>query len=157
MHATELDAESFAFAQRNVQSNDLDDRISVHKISSTTANLVPSSISKADFLMCNPPFYTSERDLHATAAKDRPPNAVCTGADCEMICPGGDLGFSLRILEESMRLTITIQWYTVMLGKLSSVAGLVAAGFLSELFSGFGAAFAGEPLACFAATFLGAS
>jgi 23S rRNA (adenine1618-N6)-methyltransferase len=38
-----------------------------------------------------------------------------------MICPGGDAGFVLRMVEESRQLKDTVRWYTSMLGKLSSV------------------------------------
>jgi 23S rRNA (adenine1618-N6)-methyltransferase len=77
--------------------------------------------------MCNPPFFTSKADMDATHLnKKGPPSAVCTGADVEMIYEdGGDLGFVMRILEESCQLRTKIQWYSSMFGKLSSAAGFV--------------------------------
>lgn len=76
--------------------------------------------------MCNPPFFTSKTDMQAThLSKKRSPSAVCSGADVEMITEGGDFGFVLRILEESRQLQDRIQWYTSMLGKLSSATQLV--------------------------------
>jgi len=62
----------------------------------------------------------------ANNAKSRPPSATCTGSENEMICPGGDIGFVSRILNESLQLRGKVQWYTSMLGKLSSVHALVA-------------------------------
>ena len=76
--------------------------------------------------MCNPPFYTSPSDLLASAAaKSRPPHSACTGADVEMVTPGGEVSFVMRMITESAVLKTRCQWYTSMLGKLSSVTVLV--------------------------------
>lgn len=80
---------------------------------------------EVDFVMCNPPFYNSKEEMMMTFSKDSPPNAVCTGAEVEMICPGGDLGFATRILDESVEIGRKVQWFTVMMGRLESVEGLV--------------------------------
>jgi 23S rRNA (adenine1618-N6)-methyltransferase len=82
---------------------------------------------KIDFVMCNPPFFTSEDDMMATwTNKSNPPSAVCTGAPVEMITSGGDFGFALRIVEESREHQKRVQWYTCMLGKLQSAIDLVS-------------------------------
>jgi len=83
-------------------------------------------IQIADFTMCNPPFFTSKTDMQAThLTKKRSPSAVCSGVDIEMITEGGDLGFVTRILEESRQLQTRVQWYSSMLGKLSTASRLV--------------------------------
>ena len=75
-----------------------------------------------DFTTCNPPFYASTADLMASAAsKSRPPHSACTGADAEMVTPGGEVGFVARMIDESKNLGERCQWYTSMLGKSSSV------------------------------------
>lgn len=95
--------------------------------------------------MCNPPFYTSHDEmLQSAEAKQRPPSSVsltihhfnpddkmliimqtCTGAEVEMVTPGGEVAFVTRMIEESLHLRTKVQWYTSMLGKLSSVSDLV--------------------------------
>ena len=40
---------------------------------------------------------------------------------------GGDLGFVMHMLDESMVLRERVQWYTSMLGKLASATALVQA------------------------------
>ena len=90
--------------------------------------LVPAGTEGTDivrFVMCNPPFYESQEAMQRTFAKDSKPSAVCTGADVEMICEGGDAGFALRILEESLALGQKIQWYSCMLGRLESIQVVV--------------------------------
>lgn len=76
--------------------------------------------------MCNPPFYASNSELLASAAaKSRPPHSACTGAEVEMVTPGGEVAFVSRMVDESVALKTRIQWYTSMLGKLSSVSEIV--------------------------------
>jgi 23S rRNA (adenine1618-N6)-methyltransferase len=58
--------------------------------------------------MCNPPFYASQEEmLNSAETKSHVPFSACTGAAVEMIAPGGEVEFVIR-----------------MLGKLSSVTTL---------------------------------
>ncbi len=63
--------------------------------------------------------------LSTYTTKEKGPSAVCTGAAVEMVTEGGDLGFVLRMIEESEKLKERVQWYSSMLGKLSSVNEVV--------------------------------
>lgn len=55
--------------------------------------------------MCNPPFYGSRQEITESAgAKEIAPNAVCMGADKEMITPGGEAAFVRRMIAESLQL-----------------------------------------------------
>ncbi|KAF2456843.1 hypothetical protein BDY21DRAFT_44521 [Lineolata rhizophorae] len=123
--ATDIDQKSLKSAWGNVESNDFEDRIRLLK-SNPDGPLIPLNrlgLREADFAMCNPPFYSSKADMDVSAAaKHLPPSAVCTGAPGEMIYEkGGDAGFVLRMVEESLILRERVQWYTSMLGKFSSV------------------------------------
>ncbi|KAJ4359145.1 hypothetical protein N0V85_009474, partial [Neurospora sp. IMI 360204] len=88
--ATDIDTHSLSFAQRNIQLNNLEDRITLlHRL--PFQHLIPldalwgRGIQKIDFCMCNPPFYSSPSDLLSSAAKkSRPPLTACTGAEVEM-------------------------------------------------------------------------
>ena len=59
-------------------------------------------------------------------SKSQPPSSICTGAPVEMITPGGDAGFVLRMIDESLVLREKVKWYSSMLGKLGSVHVVVA-------------------------------
>jgi len=53
--------------------------------------------------MCNPPFYSSREEIEkSTNEKELSPSAVCTGADTEMITPGGESAFVRQIVTESL-------------------------------------------------------
>ena len=124
MYATDIDSHSLGYAEQNIERNGLDSRIRLRR-STLDAPLLPLDslgVEGLDMVMCNPPFYASRDEMTASQAdKVRPPSAVCTGADVEMICQGGDAGFVLRMVEESLRLRTRVQWYSSMLGKLGSL------------------------------------
>jgi 23S rRNA (adenine1618-N6)-methyltransferase len=42
-----------------------------------------------------------------------------------MVVGGGEVGFVIRMIEESVQLTTKVQWYSSMLGKLASVSSLI--------------------------------
>ena len=129
MYGSDIDTHSLDHAQRNIDANALSARI---KLTLTTPSdpLIPLDklgVSRLDFVMCNPPFYSSEEDMsRAYYGKELPPSAVCTGSTNEMICEGGDVGFVSRILAESLQLRERVQWYSSMLGRLASAQQLVA-------------------------------
>ncbi|KAF8805857.1 S-adenosyl-L-methionine dependent methyltransferase [Phlegmacium glaucopus] len=122
--ATELDDISYDCANENVSRNNMQSRIRLEKATregSIFFTLESNPKSNFEFTMCNPPFYTSAEEVAQSASeKDLAPNAVCTGADIEMIfTDGGEEGFVGQMVEESER------WYTSMLGKMSSVTTIV--------------------------------
>lgn len=129
MHGTDIDAHSLTHAQQNIETNNLTTRIKLTQTqpSDPLIPLAKLGVSRLDFVMCNPPFYSSEEDMsRAYYGKTLPPSAVCTGSTNEMICEGGDVGFVSRILEESLQLRERVQWYSSMLGRLASAQQLVA-------------------------------
>ncbi|KAL7629784.1 hypothetical protein AAE478_001307 [Parahypoxylon ruwenzoriense] len=128
--ATDVDAKSLGYAHRNLDRNNLQSRIRI--VGRTAADcLIPLDdlgLGTIDFVMVNPPFYTSKAELADLASrKSRPPNSACTGAPVEMVCAGGEVGFVRRIIDESLVLRQRVQWYTSMLGKLSSLEVLLGA------------------------------
>ena len=130
---TDIDAHSLDYARANVAANinnSVSKRIKLALSPTPESPLVPLDtlkIEELDFVMTNPPFYSSHEDMLASyTGKDAPPSAVCTGADNEMICTGGDSAFVSRILAESLVLRDRVQWYTAMFGKMSSLQVIVA-------------------------------
>ena len=129
MAGTDIDQHSLDYARKNVEANGLSKRVKL-ALSTTDGPLIPIDKlgdDELDFVMTNPPFYSSKADMQASYVnKEAPPSATCTGSENEMIYPGGDVGFVSRILDESLKLRDRVQWYTAMLGKLSSLQQIVA-------------------------------
>ncbi|KZF23351.1 DUF890 domain protein [Xylona heveae TC161] len=125
---TDIDEESLKYARKNVAANELDQRITLFK-SDRNGPLIPLDLLKLeriDFTMCNPPFYESKDDMISSAEKKhQAPFSACTGAEAEMVTPGGEVAFVSRMIEESERLQGRVQWYSTMLGKLSSVSVVI--------------------------------
>lgn len=130
MCATDIDKTSFESAAANFAKNNL---LSRTKMLQTTSNmsLIPLEAlgtQQLDFTLCNPPFFTDSTEMEKSLSgegKATGPNAICTGSNNEMVCPGGDLGFVTRIVEESLVLRSRVKWYSSMLGKLSSAKAIV--------------------------------
>ncbi|KAJ3806348.1 S-adenosyl-L-methionine dependent methyltransferase [Lentinula aff. lateritia] len=130
INPTEIDPSSFATARQNISTNKLDDRIQIIQSHAAVPILLPLHLDKErrfDFTMCNPPFYSSLQEVIQSAeAKQYGPNAVCTGAEIEMITSGGESAFVGKMVTESLDIRERCnRWYTSMLGKLSSVAEVV--------------------------------
>ncbi|KAL2152914.1 hypothetical protein VTH82DRAFT_4069 [Thermothelomyces myriococcoides] len=127
--ATDIDAKNLSFAERNIRLNGLQDHIRLlsRKPDDPLVPLDDLGIASAiDFVMMNPPFYASEEDMLSSAKKKaRPPMSACSGAPVEMVCDGGEVAHVGRLLRESLTLRDRIQWYTSMLGKLTSLEVLV--------------------------------
>ncbi|KAK3352875.1 hypothetical protein B0T25DRAFT_478684 [Lasiosphaeria hispida] len=126
--ATDIDAKSLGYAKRNVELNGIEHQIRILERDAAGA-LIPlddAGVQSIDFVMTNPPFYTSEREMLSSAAKkERPPHTACTGAPVEMVCEGGEVAYVGRILRESLVLRNRVQWYTVMFGKVTSLEAMV--------------------------------
>jgi 23S rRNA (adenine1618-N6)-methyltransferase len=120
------------YAKRNVEINGLNNHIRFLRNDEQTQGLLPIGELKLfdhiDFVMMNPPFYATEAEmLESAKKKQRPPNSACTGAPIEMITKGGEVEFISQLILESMLpdQKVRIQWFTTMLGKLSSVSTIV--------------------------------
>lgn len=145
---TDIDEKNFQYARQNILTNNLKSRIYpiLRKSTDPLITLEPFGLERRetllswsinilisdppiyslDFTICNPPFYSSPADLVASAsAKSHPPYSACTGAAVEMVTPGGEVAFVTRMIKESLVLKRKCQWYTSMLGKLSSVQSLL--------------------------------
>ncbi|KAL6801745.1 hypothetical protein J3E68DRAFT_434818 [Trichoderma sp. SZMC 28012] len=123
-----IDEKSLEWAKKNVRLNDFDSRIQVIGRKPDDALIPLDHLKKdiIDFTMTNPPFYESEEAMVKSAQeKSRPPFTACTGAKVEMVTQGGEVGFINRIFEESLILRERVQWYTAMVGFLSSLTHIV--------------------------------
>lgn len=103
-HHLEIDQISYECASVNIISNGLQSQIHLSKAQPHDPILSPLlGPDTFDFTMCNPPFYPSREEIEkSTGEKEFPPSAVCTGADTEMITPGGESAFVRQMVAESL-------------------------------------------------------
>ena len=94
----------------------------------------PHTHPRYHFTMCNPPFYASPEERQASTDAKKAARAWAEGHPHELYTPGGEAGFVLQLLEESLVTREQIvyvprspSWYTTMLGKLASVHTLIHA------------------------------
>lgn len=117
---TEIDQTSLDYGVQNVILNKLEDRIYINLQSNAKKPLSRKLMSKDfyNFCICNPPFYSSHDDItQCRDLKPDPPNGICTGSEHEMITQGGELEFITKLLKQSYKHRVRIQWFTSLLGK----------------------------------------
>ncbi|KAF9622164.1 hypothetical protein IFM89_030022 [Coptis chinensis] len=73
-----------------------------------------------DFCMCNPPFFESMEEAGLN------PKTACGGTPEEMVCPGGERAFIMRIIDDSVVLKQSFRWFTSMIGRKANLKVLVS-------------------------------
>lgn len=135
MFALESNLESFEYAQKNVNSNNLSSRITlIHQENENHVfqKLINTSLfNGADFCMCNPPFYAAMSDnthktINRTGKRPKAKN-VRTGCTDELSVAGGECEFVQKIINQSLQLRKQIKVYTTMLGHKTSLAKVLSA------------------------------
>lgn len=132
MVATDIDPESIQSSVINVEANGLADRVQVLQVepsrsqhpSNMLGGPVACSLAKLpddivfDFCMTNPPFFDATPGPRADG-RDRSPMTYSEG-----MYPGGEVGFVLDMIQDSLCSQLRIGWYSAMLGKKSSLTYL---------------------------------
>jgi len=134
--ATEIDPHSVTAARHNVALNGWEEHIEVRavevravdtpEVRAVTSPAPASPLGTAPmlrhvlrpeerpaFCMCNPPFY----DEGDTPPDPAPLHAPCAASRAEQFTPGGEVGFVLRLVQESQQLGTQVGWYSSLLGR----------------------------------------
>ncbi len=91
-----------------------------------------------DLTMCNPPFHASMDEARAESRKKRKNlgNASLGGSaeslnfggqNAELWCPGGELRFLSRMIQESMEFAAQVTWFTSLVSKSENLPSLKTA------------------------------
>ncbi|XP_074590830.1 uncharacterized protein LOC141846696 [Curcuma longa] len=75
---------------------------------------------KFDFCMCNPPFFESIDEAGLN------PKTSCGGTMAEMVYPGGEEAFIMRIISDSVVLKNSFRWFTSMVGRKANLKVLIS-------------------------------
>jgi 23S rRNA A1618 N6-methylase RlmF len=137
MLATDIDAQALSLAKRNVEANQMDDKIHLLQVppshSQDPSRRPPGGPlqrglaawgrpqQRFDFVMTNPPFYDpNDNSMEHVApragdGRDRTAMTVSEGN-----YPGGEIGFVTELLADSLRARQSSKWFSSMLGKKTS-------------------------------------
>jgi 23S rRNA (adenine1618-N6)-methyltransferase len=120
--ATDIDAESVESARANIARNApyMPALIEVRHVADRARLLcgVLNDDESFEFCVCNPPFFESLAD---TGLNRRRAAQATAG---ELTCPGGELAFVSRLLDDSVVLRHRVRWFTTMLGRKASLDAL---------------------------------
>lgn len=125
MLGTEANEDNFKMAQKNVDSNNLNDKI---KLALTTSSEheqsqlfepIEGMQEKISFTMCNPPFYGEDHDEESDPASDTP-----AGQDHELKTKGGEVEFISKMISDSKCVADKIPIFTCMVGHKCSLKAL---------------------------------
>ncbi|KAL0484163.1 Mettl16 [Acrasis kona] len=116
---TDIDENSITHAKKLVDMNeDLNSKISlihVQDCSNILINVIDIN-KKYDFVVCNPPFFSSEEE-----SEKRNPKTSRQATNSELQTTGGEVSFVCRMIDDSVSIGTNITWYSTMLGKKSSI------------------------------------
>lgn len=151
MSGTDINPQSIEIANRNVNTNNFIERISLfltkeiseavhsnldkgacqifqpHFFAETRRGQVTSSRFCYDFTMCNPPFYGDDTELaRLREFKAKGPfGGAHEGTATELFTAGGELAFLTQMVKESYLYKDEVGWFTSMVGKKSTVLDLL--------------------------------
>ncbi len=89
---------------------------------------------KFDAVICNPPFHSSQAEALAGSARKwrnlgrgKSQHLNFGGQAAELWCPGGEVAFAQKMIEESVGFGKEIRWFTILISKESHLQTLYAA------------------------------
>ena len=114
--ATESDSINYKAASENITKNHLDNKISINKTEDDEIfeNLFANNDQVYTFCMCNPPFYTVNKQFEDGGV----------GTESEMKTSGGEVEFVKKMISESVENPDKVKIFTVLLGHKSSLSPL---------------------------------
>jgi len=125
---TEVDEYSEQYARTNIKLNNMEDAITLLKVSATDpllTTVLKVNDAKYDFCMCNPPFFSEVHQVENRTNHRPLPDSVSTASESESVTHGGEVEFVKKIIDDSLVLKERIKWFTSMLGRKSSMSTII--------------------------------
>lgn len=111
MFATESDDVNYKAAMKNIESNDMEQKINLVQVNKgELLSFIRDDSLTFDFMMCNPPFFSLDKVIES------PP-----GSAPEMMTEGGEVEFVSKLIAESKEKSVKVRICTVLLGHKSSL------------------------------------
>lgn len=130
---TDIDPSVISIANGIIKQNNLTDSIEI-RLQKSPSNIFKGILTDNDAFdasMCNPPFHATLSEAKAGTKRkwknlNVKTNALNFGGQSnELWCPGGEVAFIKRMIEESIR--IKCKWFTTLVSKASSLSSIYSA------------------------------
>lgn len=123
--ATEINEESFNWAVKNVNNNNLQNQIRVIKVDPNTIlqDAIRTEDICFDFTICNPPFFNDQNELSAKKSRTPRrtlPKSMNTPSSTEKSTEGGEVEFIKKMIDESILLKDKVRIFSTLIGKKQS-------------------------------------
>lgn len=124
---TDIDPQAISIAKGIIKQNGLSEFIEL-RLQKTPQKIFEGVVQKDeafDLSMCNPPFHTSAEEAKAGTARKNKNLGIKTrslnfgGKSNELWCPGGEVAFITRMIEESVQ--VNCRWFTTYVSKATSL------------------------------------
>lgn len=122
---TDIEDSSLQSANSLIEANELSSFIELRKQNSP-ANIFKGVVLKSDHFdvsICNPPFHASKEEARQESKrklknlKIKSSALNFSGTSSELWCPGGEVGFITRMIEESVLFQDNIQYFSCLVAK----------------------------------------
>jgi 23S rRNA (adenine1618-N6)-methyltransferase len=130
---SEVDRNAFTSAKKIIETNKLDNYISIRK-QSTPENIFTGIINtneRFDVTICNPPFHSSAAEANEgttrklknlNSGKKMNPILNFGGQSTELWCKGGEQEFICQMIRESAHIPTACFWFTSLVSKSGNLA-----------------------------------
>jgi len=126
--ATDASKAALELAERNVKTSAHSDRISL-RLQSNPAHIFRNVVAPGEFFdltVCNPPFYSSQREAQAASQRKIKNLGLGEkrnfgGTSEELWCKGGELAFIRRMIDESLFFRAQLGWVTSLVSEKEHV------------------------------------
>ena len=138
MVGVDIDNNSLLNAKKILQSNNLCDSIDL-RLQPTPADIYNHHVIKNNekflFSMCNPPFYDSIDDAERASERkwkhlgkgSKKSSRQFGGTSNELVCPGGDLGFVSKMIQQSLNYKNQILYFSALVSQEKHMSKLCQA------------------------------
>lgn len=122
---TDIDPKAIAIANGIIQKNGLSEVIEL-RLQTSPLRIFEGVVKEPfDISICNPPFHASPAEAHAGTRRKwknlgiKSKSLNFGGQNNELWCPGGEVGFITRMIQESIR--VPCKWFTALVSKETSL------------------------------------
>lgn len=127
VRGTDTDCRAVKNSQKIIEANELSQIIDVKHTSASDNMFAQLSSTPHAITMCNPPFYSSVEEMQQKRSEKYASRTLVElkGSSGELYTKGGEVGFVMKMLRDSMHYHHQNIWFTCLLSRYSSLLPLI--------------------------------